>query len=327
MTRETITLARACPAPDTIADLLKMLTYMRPAGSAMEAQFVRDFVEPLGTTPDGFGNHWRVIGKASPILWSCHTDTVHKTGGKQSVEYGDGYVTTPIGSCLGADCAAGVWLMSRMIRAGIPGTYVFHREEETGGQGSDYIAQEIPERLAGIQYAIAFDRKGTQDIITHQYGGRSASDDFAHSLAKVLEMGHMPDDGGTFTDTANYTQIVPECTNLSVGYGKAHSPNEYLDCAYLARLLKRILKADFSALVCARDPAAPDGQEDDTAWWNGPAGGAPKAHYIQPRNEPLSYRSGDSLADIVYDNPDGVARFLDACGYNEDDLLDYLRGL
>ena len=319
MTRE-LTLVRPVIAAKDIADLLQMLTWMRPAGSMAEAEFVKLFVAPIAA-PDAFGNYWRVIGKASPILWSCHTDTVHKIGGKQSIEYGDGFVTTPIGSCLGADCAAGVWLMSRMIRAGIPGTYVFHREEETGGQGSEYVAKETPERLAGLKYAIAFDRKGTMDIITHQYGGRSASDEFANSLARCLGMGHVPDDGGTFTDTANYTDIIPECTNLSVGYGQAHSANEYLDVVYLSALLKKILKADFSALVCARTPGEVD-PPDDAAWWTEPAGASPRA-----RSEPILMNSGDTLEDIVYNNPQQVAAFLDACGYDAEDLREYLQGV
>ena len=317
MTRE-LKLARPLVAAKDIADLLEILTWMRPAGSAAEGEFVRKFVMPLGTTPDGYGNHWRIIGKASPILWSCHTDTVHKAGGKQRLEYGDGFITTPDGSCLGADCGAGVWLMARMIRAGIPGTYVFHREEEIGGMGSGFIANETPERLAGLKYAIAFDRKGTGDIITHQYGGRSASDDFAHSLAKCLDMGHLPDDGGTFTDTANYTDLIAECTNLSTGYGKAHSANEYLDVVYLSALLKRLLKADFSRLVCARTPGEMDAY-DGAAWWHGASSKA--------RSEPVLIGGLDTLEDIVYNNPQGVAEFLDACGYDADDLREYLQGV
>lgn len=324
----TLKLARETVAPKDIADLLKMLTYRRPARSTTEAQFVQDFVVPLNTTPDQFGNHWRVIGKGSPILWSCHTDTVHKGDGKQSVEYGDGYVTTPVGSCLGADCGAGVWLMSRMIKAGIPGTYVFHREEEIGGWGSDFIAHNNPDWLTGIKFAIAFDRKGTQDIITHQMGGRCASEAFAASLAAVLSMDHVADDSGTFTDTANYADLVPECTNLSVGYGKAHSPNEYLDCVYLVQLLKAILRADWSQLVCERDPTVIDDTED-LDWWSHYRGNEPplpRASYSVARSKPRTL-SGDSMEQLVYDNPDGVAAFLEACGYSTDDLTQFLEEL
>ena len=320
MTKETLALARPSVAPDTIADLCKMLTYMRPARSATEAQFVETFVKPLGTAPDAYGNHWRIIGKGSPIMWSCHTDTVHKTAGKQGLEYGDGYLTTPNGSCLGADCGAGVWLMSRMIRAGIPGTYIFHREEEIGGHGSEFIASETPERLAGIKFAIAFDRKGERDIITHQYSGRTASDKFAYSLSKILDMGHAADDSGTFTDTANYSAIIPECTNLSVGYGKAHSAQEYLDVVYLTRLLKRLLKADFAGLVCDRDPAVVDPADFYQGdWRDGPAGG-----FGSKTVSPFMHRLGDTMADLVYENPERVADFLEACGYSVDDLIEYM---
>ena len=46
--------------------------------------------------------------------------------------------------------------MREMILAGIPGLYVFHRNEESGGAGSDWIARETPWELHGIKAAIAF---------------------------------------------------------------------------------------------------------------------------------------------------------------------------
>jgi acetylornithine deacetylase/succinyl-diaminopimelate desuccinylase-like protein len=280
-----------------------MLTYMRPARSPTEAAFVARFVAPLGAKPDGYGNYWLTIGR-SPILWSCHTDTVHKAHGKQRVEYGDGYATTPDGSCLGADCAAGVWLMAHMIRAGVPGTYVFHREEETGGQGSEYVQMHEPDRLDGIAFAIAFDRKGTQDIVTEQYCGRTASDRFAASLADALGASYMPVHG-TFTDTANYASVVPECSNISVGYDKAHSKREYLDVAYLTALLDKIKRADFSTLVVDRDPA------DD--------------QYPTATDDGLDWATADDgLDDLVWQHPGMAADFMRCCGFTAHDLADFI---
>lgn len=301
--RETMILARRSPAADlpAIRELLSMLTYMRPARSPTEHLFVHKYVAPLGTTPDAYGNHWLTIG-ASPILWSCHTDTVHKVHGKQSVEYGDGYVTTSTGSCLGADCTAGVWLMANMIRAGIPGTYVFHREEETGGQGSEFIQTHTPERLAGIQFAVAFDRRGTSDIVTRQYNGRTASDAFARSFSAALGIELSPTDG-TFTDTANYAGLVPECSNISVGYDKAHSSHEYLDVVYLVKLCRALLKADFSTLEAHREPGTDD--------WPGP-------------KDPWDVAVDNDLQHLVWEHPADVAAFLEANGFTADDLIRFI---
>ncbi len=286
----------------SIHDLLKMLRVRRPAGSRSERRFIREWIEPLGVKRDNAGNLMKRIG-TSPILWSSHTDTVHKDGGLQSIEYASGVVSLTKGSrsnCLGADCTAGVWIMREMIRAKIPGLYVFHREEESGGIGSAFIRDETPDVLAGVNAAIAFDRRGTGSIITHQWGGRSASDTFAHSLGDALCLPMTPDSGGTFTDTANYVDIVPECTNLSVGFAGEHSARETLDVMHLITLRDAILSADFSRLEYTRDPMSwePTEPKDPRGDWS-------SFSYAPKRG---------SIFQLVRDYPDEVADILEAFG-------------
>ena len=132
---------------------------------------------------------------------------------------------------------------------------MFHYGEEVGGIGSRGIASEHSEFLRGFDKAIAFDRKGSQDIITHQGGGRTASDEFALALAAELDMGHKPDDSGTFTDTSNYSEIILECSNVSCGYENCHTPNETLDVEYLLALRKACIKVDWESLPASRDPS------------------------------------------------------------------------
>ena len=128
--------------------------------------------------------------------------------------------------CLGANCGTGVWIMLQMIKAKVPGLYIFHRAEEIGGLGSGWIIDN-PQASTDTDYehwveqytqCIAFDRYGTKYIITHQGMERTCSDAYADALGELLGMGHKPDDGGSFTDSKNYCRLVPECTNLSVGY-------------------------------------------------------------------------------------------------------------
>src|ERR1019366_6093943 len=76
---------RYSPMSARLGTLLDMLTYCRPAGSGAESAFIARFVATLpGAVVDPFGN-WHVIIGTSPILWSCHTDTVHDTSGRQTV--------------------------------------------------------------------------------------------------------------------------------------------------------------------------------------------------------------------------------------------------
>jgi hypothetical protein len=199
-------------------------------------------------------------------LFSSHTDTVHRKHGRQKVYFDSflgHYFVMQQNDCLGADDAAGVYVMTKMIEAKIPGLYIFHTAEEIGGLGSSYIAKHDPTLLDGIDHAIAFDRKGTKSIITHQ-GERCCSNDFAEDLADRLGMDHILDSTGIFTDTANYTDLVPECTNISVGYEAEHTSNETLDRDYLLALTDAACSANWKDLVKVRKA----GEEDpDYADW------------------------------------------------------------
>lgn len=212
--------------------------------------------------------------------------------------------------------------MRNMIRAGIPGRYVFHREEEVGGLGSSYVAKEMPKLLDGIKFAIAFDRKGGKDVITHQAGQRTASDAFAKSLAAALDpLVYLPDDWGVFTDTANYDQIVPECSNISVGYYNAHTRDELQDVYHAQQLLKVLLKADFTKLVCERDPSKPD--VDD--WYGGYYGAWRSGPTRKSQSARASSRETDAgaLEDYVYSNYELVASYLEELGVTLEELEQY----
>lgn len=235
-----------------LTTLLEMLRYRRPAGSKTERKFIKTFLHPLGVRADAYGNYYKRIGTA-PILWSSHTDTVHDCKGMQTVGFDGDEVGIAsiegISSCLGADDTAGVWLMIELIKAKREGLYIFHREEEIGRKGSQYIAKENAKLLEGIKFAIALDRKEKTSIITHQMSKRCCSEEFSASLAAELGMGHKSDPTGSYTDTASYVDLIGECTNLSVGYVNAHSKMERLDLVHILVLRGALLKLDISKLV------------------------------------------------------------------------------
>lgn len=312
-------------------ELLEMLRYKRPARTKGETKFINRFLLTLpGAVLDAFGNVIVRVGEGSPILWSSHTDTVHSHSGKQlvHVDHQD-FAEAPFSDCLGADCTTGVWLMMHMIRAGKPGLYIFHRDEECGGRGSDYIAKDTPELLAGIKYAIAFDRKGTTSIVTHQFGQRCCSEAFVKSLNEALGGAFKSDDTGTFTDTANYTELVPECANISVGYYKQHTSLECQDLEFAELLLDALLEADFSGLVCERDPPVVDYDWNDK-WWEryGTFSGSSKYDFNDNETPPFGTDYGaaavdhlDQLRSLVMEHPEVAASLLDQYGVRPDDIL------
>lgn len=287
--------------------LLEMIATRRPAGSKSERRWIEKWILPLGVEVDNFGNLHKRIG-TEPVLWSSHTDTVHKQGGTQLVamdRQGEIYLPAKetISNCLGADDTAGVWLMREMILSGKEGLYIFHRDEEAGGHGSSFIAKETPDVLLGIKWAIALDRKGYDSVITHQFD-RCCSDDFAASLAEALGGDFSPDAGGIFTDTANYTELVPECTNLSVGYFHAHRRTEFLSMPFLEELLGKLLVLETYQLPVSRDPSVTR---------------EPNWGHI----EPLDYSGGSrrrTMVELVEDNPAVVADLLDGWGITTDEL-------
>ena len=248
------------------SEFVDMLSYCRPAGSKTERKFIAKFIIPLGVTFDKKGNYYKRVGVNPTILWSSHTDTVHSIQGYQKIQYwqdkrNDVHFEVnhkkTIGrksSCLGADDTAGIWLMIEMIRANIPGLYIFHRAEEIGCLGSKHIAENNKDALKNIKFAIAFDRRDEKSIITHQMSHRCCSDEFAESLAAQLGMGHEKDTTGSTTDTRSYVDLIAECTNISVGYNNAHSSTENVNFDYLYRLRDAILKIDISKLVEKRKP-------------------------------------------------------------------------
>lgn len=263
----------------------ELLTYRRPAGSKSEKHMINRFIDTVpGMQCDSFGNRMLAIGSEPQTMISVHTDSVHTSGGRQAVDFDTktriyrlaapvpsttrpGFLSATMRGlhggmkrvheqkhrdCLGADDAAGIYAALRMIEARVPALYVFHRAEEVGGLGSMHIAHRTPELLSGIKRCIALDRRGQYDVVTHQMMGRCCSDDFAFALGYDLDMMHGECPFGSFTDSANYTDLIGECTNLSVGYEYEHTSREFLDFAYLEQLIDRLCTIDLDKLPSVR---------------------------------------------------------------------------
>lgn len=309
-------------ACERLGVLLDMLTYKRVSRSLTEERFINRFLRPLpGYTEDEFGNVWIQVGEAPRILWSAHTDSVHHNPGRQTVEVSAHDIATVkrgSGNCLGADDAAGVWLLREMILAGQPGLYIFHREEESGGNGSSYIARHLAHLLREIRFAVAFDRKGYDSVITHQ-GDRTASDAFARSLAAILNGADQtfrfaPDDSGLFTDTAHYVDLIGECSNVSVGYHMAHGPKESLDLAFVQRLRDVLVAADFSTLEAARKPGEREPKPVSNFAWSGGWVDDWRTGEARPNGAARPESNVAALERFIRDNPGAVADYLDSLG-------------
>lgn len=256
--------------------LYDMISVARPHDSEAERQWVNEFLVPYNPTTLGSNGYaievTRPDGTIPPILFSSHVDTVHRKDGPQQVHYD--YKTAQYfktdGEPLGADDTAGCWLMLEMIDAKVPGMYVFHRGEERGGIGSRTMSNDkvYADWLSNFKCAVAFDRRGVGDVITHQGWGRCCSDEFAQSLSDAINatddgLMYSPCNTGVFTDTANYVDLIAECTNVSCGYYSEHTGNETLNLQHLFALRDALIKVDWEALPIVRAP----GDDDYGDYW------------------------------------------------------------
>ena len=228
------------------------------------------------TSVDGAGNLHvdnRIAG--SRTLFIAHVDTVHREVGANKIRKTAGMWYAD-GAPLGADDGAGVAMLMHMIHSGINGYYIFSQGEECGGIGAKFVSKDV-NLLSQFDRAIAFDRRGVDSIISHQGWGRCASDTFCQALADALNLHdenlmYMPDDTGVYTDTAEFVDVIPECTNISVGYNSEHSQQESLNIHHFELLSEAVLHVEWDKLPIDRDPTVPDYKSykydtGGTAWW------------------------------------------------------------
>jgi hypothetical protein len=224
-----------------------------------ENDFVRDimnFIFPDDIKKDIHGNYFYQIGK-SRTIFASHIDTVSKEYVDVNQLFDGDFVRTDGNTTLGADDKAGVTVMLWMIRNKIPGLYYFFIGEEVGCVGSG-LASKYGDFRGKYDRIISFDRRGTDSVITFQSYGRCCSDKFADALSKELNksnMSYKKDTGGIYTDSAEFMDLVPECTNISVGYYKEHTTEEHQDIKHLERLAAACIKVDWEKLPIERDPS------------------------------------------------------------------------
>jgi hypothetical protein len=226
---------------------------------------------PEGLDMDEHGNYFCKIGE-SRTIFASHLDTVSKVH-EPVTHVLDGFTIKTDGTTtLGADDKAGVAVLTWMMKNKIPGLYYFFIGEEVGCIGSSAAAKSGD--FKDYDRIISFDRKATTSIITHQSWSRCCSDAFADAFCDELNksgLSYVKDDGGVYTDSAEFVDLIPECTNVSVGYYKEHTFNESQDIEHLVKLADACLKVDWENLPTKRDPNVYEAKEykKSTDNWGG----------------------------------------------------------
>jgi len=240
---------------------------------------------------DEFGNYYYIIKKTdgtfSNTMFTSHLDTIDRgpnsydgrtwnpttkewIDNKPSVSdigkpiihvFEDDFVKTDGRTNLGADDKTGVTIMLNLMSENVPGLYYFFMGEESGCIGSSNLSRVYETKvkngiLPQVNKCISFDRKGYDSVITEQMGGTCCSDEFATELSnKLNEYGfwYKPDNTGVYTDSAEFIDIISECTNLSVGYFNEHTTSEKQDLEFLELFATVVTKIDWEYLPIVRD--------------------------------------------------------------------------
>lgn len=235
---------------------IKLTKYTCPYGEEddLVLSMIIDDVFPYDIKRDDYGNYYYEIGK-SRTIFASHLDTVSKNKVLINHVYDGRFIKTDGTTILGADDKAGVAIMIYMIENQIPGLYYFFIGEEVGCIGSKQVSSRLDIKNK-YDRIISFDRKDTNSIITYQSFTRCCSDEFADALAAQLNLSgfsYKKDEYGVYTDSAEFTSVIPECTNISVGYYSEHTVNEKLDILHLEELAKACLLVDWENLPIKRD--------------------------------------------------------------------------
>jgi hypothetical protein len=231
---------------------LKLTSRTYPYGNEHRLRYML----PKDIMRDKHGNFYYQIGK-SKTIFACHLDTVSKKYEEVTHVIEGNIIKTNGKTILGADDKAGMCVLLYMMEQKIPGTYFFYIGEEVGCIGSKAAASKDKKFYSDYDKIISFDRKDVCSIITHQSWERCCSDSFANALSKEfisLGLDLKPDDTGVGTDSAQFTDIIPECTNISVGYYKEHTHDESQDIDFLEKLCMACALIDWDKLPVKRNP-------------------------------------------------------------------------
>ena len=252
---------------------------------------------------DEWGNYFYKVGESRSIF-AAHLDTVSKDYVNVTHVFDGNLIKTDGKTTLGADDKAGITILLWMIQNNVPGLYYFFIGEEVGCIGSGNAAK-FGFFKGNYDRIISFDRRDVGSIITYQSSSRCCSDDFADALCRELnqtrKMSYKKDTGGVYTDSAEFTHLIPECTNVSVGYYKEHTTNESQDICHLTNLAEACVKVDWEKLPTKRNPETHEWKD-----YSYPTYGRKDYGYHDDWSEAYDYGNyggesmgyGDSMSDI-----------------------------
>jgi hypothetical protein len=165
-----------------------------------------------------------------PVLVVAHLDTVHRLP-VESVwqRYDDNMIiTSPQG--IGGDDRCGVYIIMQLLKSGLRPSVLFTTDEESGAYGAQAFCKNI--KKLNVNFILEFDRRGCNDVVRY-------NDDNDALLVEIEKFG-FKEAFGSFSDIS---WLCPHFgisgVNLSSGYYKAHTTQEYINFREVLDIIKR----------------------------------------------------------------------------------------
>lgn len=172
------------------------------------------------------------------ICLTAHMDTVHKEPVKDVVigkEDGKHIVSSPQG--IGGDDRCGIYMILKILEAGLRPTIIFCEDEEIGCVGSSkFTDTKFINSLEKMYFLIELDRRGFGNIVFYD----DANKDFHDFVSDVTGY---EEETGSYSDIC---ELSPACgissVNIGCGYYKAHTTNEYVIMEEMESTIKAVIK-------------------------------------------------------------------------------------
>ncbi len=222
-------------------ELLKTLYWIHsPSGFENGIQgFIRQYLYTNGIKffVDDYNQTFNFDNKDRPLI-IAHADQVSFEPLTKLKENG---VIIKGDSNIGADDKNGIWILLNLLKEDPFLNFCFSNKEEVNGDIDSVLYYE-KESIDTIPYCLVFDRTGSSDIIGSWNG--YCTDEFEDKISGVgKDFGFKPGIG-TFSDCDEISDYL-NCVNLSCGYYKAHTKDEYTIKSHLLNSLqfgKEIIK-------------------------------------------------------------------------------------
>lgn len=168
-----------------------------------------------------------------PILLCAHMDTVHLDLARE-ISWQKDNVSSPQG--IGGDDRCGIYIILKILEK-CDCHVAFFEDEEVGGIGSGIFADDICRGTSiPVDFVIEFDRKGAKDSVYYDVG--------SSALRRFVEStGYFEEAAGSFTDICHICPALGVAgVNLSSGYYKPHTTDEYVVPSEVDRIITEAVK-------------------------------------------------------------------------------------